>query len=113
MAHDGRIYTAGERFERARLIAKGGRQVFQRGSEDAVDAKIENRIDRLAQRAEERYQREAGQAFGLLDAAEDEVARTKVALRAARGSEKTAARKAYNDAKAAARRADSAARRYR
>lgn len=113
MAHDGRIYTAGERFERARLLIKGGRQAAQRGSEDAVDAKIENRIDRLDELAEIRYQREAGQAFGQLDAAEDEVARTKVALSSARGPEKAAARKAHNDAKDKARRADSAARKYR
>lgn len=113
MAHDGRIYTAGERFERARLLIKGGRQAAQRGSEDAVDAKIENRLDRLDEKAEIRYEREAGQAFGQLEKAEDEVARTKVALRSARGPEKTSARKAHNEAKAKARRADSAARRYR
>lgn len=113
MAHDGRIYTAGERFERARLLIKGTRQAGQRGSAEAVDARINNRLDRLEERAATRYEREAGQAFGQLEAAEDEVARTKVAMRAARGPEKATARKAHNDAKAAARRADSAARRYR
>jgi hypothetical protein len=113
MAHDGRIYTAGERFERARLIVKGGRQAVQRGSEELVDAKIENRLDRLDAKAEERYEREAGMAFRQLDAAENEVSATKLALRAARGSDRAAARRAHNDAKAKARRADSAARRYR
>jgi hypothetical protein len=108
-----RQYTAGERFERARLIVKGGRQAAQRGSEHAVDARIENRIDRLDQKAEERYARSAGIALGALESAENELAKAEHALRMAKGPEKAAARRARNDAKAKVRRADSAARKYR
>ncbi|MGW0626450.1 hypothetical protein [Streptomyces sp. NPDC002758] len=113
MAHDGRIYTAGERFERARLIVKGGRQAAQRGSEDAVDARIENRIDRIDAKAEERYARNASVAIGALEAAENELARAEHALRMARGPEKTAARRARNDAKDKVNRAKTAARKFR
>jgi hypothetical protein len=112
MANDGRIYTAGERFQIARLAIKGGRQAVQRGSEHAVDARIDNALDRIEDRAATRYQREAGAAFGQLEATEDEVARSKAALRAARGPEKSAARQAHNDAKGKQRRADRAARKY-
>lgn len=108
-----REYTAGERLERARLILKGGRQAAQRGSEYAVDASVERRIDRIDQRAEERWARGAHIAHQAVDNARTELARAEHALRMAKGSDKTAARRAVNDAKDKARRADSAARKYR
>ncbi len=89
---------------------EAGRQ-FQRGSEHAVDARIDNALDRIEHRAATRYQREAGAAFGQLEAAEDEVARAKAALRAARGPEKVRP-PSPAAAKDKQRRADRAARRY-
>ena len=108
-----RQYTAAERFERARFLVKGGRQAAQRGHEDAVDARINNRIDRIDAKAEERYARNAGVAFSALETAEDQLAQAEHALRMAKGPDKAAARKARNDAKDQVRRANAAARKYR
>lgn len=103
-------YTWGETFSLIRLEAKAVRQVAATGDSDAGG---NARQDRIHNKAEERWQREAGHAFGQLETAEDEVARAKVELRGARGSEKTAARRAHNEAQAKLRRAQAAARKYR
>jgi hypothetical protein len=108
-----REYTAGERLERARLVLRGGRQIVRGGHEDAVDARTERRIDRIDQRAEERWARGAQVAHQAVDTARTELARAEHALRMAKGPEKTAARRAVSDAKGKARRADAAARKYR
>ncbi|MEU1273010.1 hypothetical protein [Streptomyces sp. NPDC005799] len=106
------MYTWGEVFGIAGHAIRGGRQVVRSGSEN-VDGGHGDRADRIADKAAERREREAAVAFGALEAAENELARTEHALRTARGREKDAARRARNDAKAMVRRTDAAARRYR
>lgn len=108
-----REYTAAERLARARLIVKGGRQVLQRGHESAVDARVERAIDRIDEKAEQRWARGAQTALTAVDSAETDLARAEHALRMARGPEKTAARQARNTAKDKVRRAQTAARKYR
>jgi hypothetical protein len=104
-------YTWGETLRLARLEMKAARRVVAAGDENAGGSdRAQNRIH---DKAQERWEREAGHAFGQLDAAENELAKAEVALRTARGPEKTAARQARNDAKAKVRRADAAARKYR
>ena len=103
-------YTWGETFRLARLEAKAARKVIRSGDENAGGSdRAQNRIH---DRAQQRWQREADVALGNLATAEQELARAEVALRSARGPEKAAARRARNDAKDKARRAESAARRY-
>ncbi|MGC9540185.1 DUF6257 family protein [Streptomyces sp. UG1] len=106
-------YTWGETFRLARLEAKMARQVVASGSETAVDGRLVRRADRIHDRAEERYERNARAALSQLEAADNELARAEAALRAARSPEKAGARRARNDAKARQRRAEAAARRYR
>jgi hypothetical protein len=108
-----REYTASERLERARLLFKGSRQIVRGGHEHAVDGRVERRIDRIDQRAEERWARGAQVAHQAVDSARTELARAEHALRMAKGPDKGAARQAVNDAKDKARRADAAARKYR
>jgi hypothetical protein len=104
-------YTLGEVWQLARLEAKAARRVVKHGDENAGGSdRAQNRIH---DKAQERWEREAGHAFGQLDAAENELAKAEVALRTARGPEKNAARQARNDAKAKVRRADATARKYR
>ncbi|MEV6737897.1 hypothetical protein AB0N14_13580 [Streptomyces sp. NPDC051104] len=104
-------YTFGEKLDLLRLETKAARRVIAAGDENAGGSdRAQNRIH---DRAQERWEREAGHAFGQLDTAKDELARAEVALRTARGPEKTAARRARNDAAAKVRRADAAARKYR
>lgn len=104
-------YTVGEIARLARLEFKAARRVIAAGDEHAGGS--DRRQDRIHDRAQQRWEREADAALGQLDAAESELAKAEVALRTARGPERSAAREARNDAKTKVRRADSAARRYR
>lgn len=108
-----RQYTFGERLQRARLLARGSRQILAGGHEDAVDPRVERRIDKIDAKAEDRYARNAGVALDALDTAKNELASAEHALRMAKGSEKGDARRARNGAKDKVRRADAAARKYR
>jgi hypothetical protein len=103
-------YTWGEKFKIARLDVKDARQVIATGDSDSVSGR---RQDRIHARAEERWYREANAALGLLETADNDLARAEATLRAASGPEKAAARKARNDARDKQRRADQAARKYR
>lgn len=103
-------YTWGERFRLARLEVKAARQVIATGDENTDD----RRQNRIHDRAEERYYRNADAALGLLRTADNELARAEAALRAAKpGKERDEARRTRNDAKSRQRRADVAARKYR
>ncbi|MGW5197348.1 hypothetical protein [Streptomyces spiralis] len=104
-------YTAGEIAQLARLELRSARRVVRAGSEHAGGN--DNAQNRIHDRAQQRWQREAQIALGALADAENELARAEHTLRTARGSEKAAARRARNDAKSKVRRAESAARRYR
>ncbi|MGW2223822.1 hypothetical protein [Streptomyces formicae] len=109
-------YTGPERRRIARLSARTIRQAVAsdgpNGTTDIVDPAIGAELDHIRRRGEERYEREAQAAFGLLDRAENAVAQAKANLRAADSKSKPAARKALADAKAAQRKADRAARKY-
>lgn len=91
---------------------RGGRQVVKNGHENA-DGGHGDRSDRIYDKAEERRERNAQAALAQLERADNDLAHAEAALAAARGPEKTAARKTRNDAKARQRRADSAARKFR
>lgn len=106
------MYTWGEVFGLAGHTARGARQVVKNGHEHA-DGGHGDRVERIRDKAVERYERQAAVAFGVLDAAENDLARAEHALRMARGSEKAAARRARNDAKQKRNRADTAARKFR
>lgn len=104
-------YTAGEIVRLARLEFKAARRVVAAGHENAGGN--DRAQDRIHDRAQQRWEREAGAALNQLEAAENELAKAEVALRSARGTDKDAARRARNDAKDRVRRADNTARKYR
>jgi hypothetical protein len=104
-------YTAGEIARLARLEFKAARRVVAAGHEAAGGN--DRAQDRIHDRAQQRWEREASVAFNQLDAAESELAKAEIALRSARGTDKAAARSARNDAKDKVRRADKTARKYR
>jgi hypothetical protein len=104
-------YTAGEIAKLARLEFKAARRVVAAGHEAAGGN--DRAQDRIHDRAQQRWEREAGVAFNQLEAAENELATAEVNLRSARGEDKAAARRARNDAKDKVRRANNAARKYR
>ncbi|MET9813169.1 hypothetical protein [Streptomyces sp. NPDC006355] len=104
-------YTAGEIARLARLEFKAARRVVAAGHEAAGGS--DRAQDRIHDRAQRRWEREADAAFGQLDAAENELAQAEVNLRSARGADKEAARRARNDAKDKVRRANNTARKYR
>lgn len=68
--------------------------------------RIDNRLDRIEERANDRYDREFRKAEARIEQALDAVADAKVELRNAKGRDKLTARRALNDAKQALRRAE-------
>lgn len=109
-------YTAAEKWQIAKLSAKTLKQAAAsdgpNGTTDIVDPRIGAQLDRIRQRGEDRYEREAGAVFAKLDAAENALARAKADLKTADSKSKAAARRAVQDAKDAHRKADRAARKY-
>lgn len=85
-------YTRSEKAERAGLVAKGAYKAY--GDTSAIERKVEKIDDRAA----DRYQREVKAHTRQLDAAKDEVAAAKVREKAASGSDRSAARAARKDA---------------
>ena len=106
------MFTWGEVFGIAGHTVKGGRQVVKNGHESA-DGGHGDRADRIYDKAQERRERNAQAALAQLERADNDLAHAEAALAAARGPEKTAARRVRNDAKNRQRRADSAARKFR
>lgn len=104
-------YTAGEIAQLARLEFKAVRRVVAAGHEGAGGS--DRAQDRIHDRAQQRWEREAAAALNQLDAAESELAKAEVTLRSARSADKDAARRARNDAKDKVRRARNTARKYR
>lgn len=104
-------YTAGEIARLARLEFKAARGVVAAGHESAGGS--DRAQDRIHDRAQQRWEREADAAHSQLDAAENELAKAEVNLRSARGADKAAARSARNDAKDKVRRANNTVRKYR
>ncbi|MFD5492262.1 hypothetical protein ACFWH4_04810 [Streptomyces sp. NPDC127091] len=107
------MYRAGEKFRLGLLAVRGARQVVKGGSEKAVSPRIDRAMGRITDRAQQRREHEARTAAPQLETAEDQLARTETALRAAKGPDKGAARRARNDAKARVHRAEATACRYR
>lgn len=109
-------YTSAERRRIAALSARTIKQAVAsdgpNGTTDIVDPAIGHELDRIRERGEDRYEREAQYAFRQLDQAETAVIQAKYALKAAAPKDRSAARRALNDAKAAQRKADRAARKY-
>jgi hypothetical protein len=92
---DYRSYTPAERRQRAWLILRGTKQALA----DAVDPRIDRRIDRIDARAADRGEREALALYKQHDQAENELATAKAQERAAR-------REGRPDAKAARQKAE-------
>ncbi|MGC9540360.1 hypothetical protein [Streptomyces sp. UG1] len=110
------MYTPGEKLRLAWLTAKAAKSAIlyaRQGQDDwQPNPRIEREMDCITDRAEKRWERESSAAFAKLAEAEDELTAAKADLRAAKGPEKTAARRRRNDAKDKVRRARAAARRY-
>ncbi len=103
-----RSYTASEKWQRTKLILRGSKQAIA----DAVDPKIERRIQRLDDRAEERGAREAKALLRQDNQAKNDLATARVAERAARrGPERDAAKADRKAAEERARHTESAIRR--
>lgn len=102
MAEPYRSYTAAEKRERRRLVARGGWQTRGLGQYEAgderVDSRISNRIDAIDKSAEERGQRDQQSMQSRLNAARTAESDARTAIRLARGEEKRAARRAAADA---------------
>jgi hypothetical protein len=103
-------YTWGEAARLARLEFKDARKVIAAGDADAAGSG--RRQNRIHDKAEARWERNANAALDLLRSADAELARAEASLRAARGTDKAAARRTRNDARDKQRRADRAARKY-
>lgn len=91
---DYRSYTGRERRQRAWLVLRGTKQAFA----DAVDPRIDQRIDRIDAVAADRGQREALALMRQNDQAENELATARARERAARGADRQAAREARKTA---------------
>lgn len=83
-----RSYTGPERRRRAWLILRTTRQALA----DAVDPVLDQHIDRIDARAEDRGQREAFALYQQNETAANELATARARERAARGTDRTAAR---------------------
>ncbi|MCP3820086.1 hypothetical protein NLX86_18895 [Streptomyces sp. A3M-1-3] len=103
-----RSYTPAERRTRAWLVVCGAKQAFA----DCVDPLIEQRIDRIDERAEDRGYREAAALHRLHEQAKDEVAAAKAAERAASREDRRAARTAREKAERRLRDTERAVRRH-
>jgi hypothetical protein len=101
-------YTTAEQLTRARLFVKGGRAAQAGRSTAGVD----NRLDRLEEKAIDRSEREADAAIGQVDRARSQAAAAKIALRTARPADRQTARQAARTADADLRRAERGARKY-
>lgn len=103
-------YTLGELIRVTGLEIRAIHRVGVAGDSDAAgDTRPQERIHA---RAQARWDRDAGAALDLLRTADSELSRAEAALRAAKGSDKAAARRTRNDARDKQRRADRAARKY-
>ncbi|MFE9391204.1 hypothetical protein [Streptomyces sp. NPDC006784] len=100
----GHTYTTSEKARRTRLLAKGARRAY--GDITA----IERELDRIDERAADRYEREQRALDRQVDQAKDQVAAAKAAEKAADYSERQAAKQARKDAEDRLRRAERARR---
>ncbi|MGO4752691.1 hypothetical protein AB4212_29485, partial [Streptomyces sp. 2MCAF27] len=89
-----RSYTAAEKRQRAWLILRGTKQA----AADAVDPKLDRKIERIDAIAAERGQREAAALIRQDEKAKAALAAAKAAERAARREDRTAAREARKQA---------------
>ena len=87
-----RSYTGREKRERARLILRTTRQAF--AGPDAIDARLNDRLDRIDERAADRGAREAAALYRQNETAQDELAKAKATERAAKRGDRPAARTA-------------------
>lgn len=101
-----RRYTRSEKTKRAGLLARGIKQAL--AGADAIDPRIERKIDRLDARAEDRYEREITAHIRQLDAARSEAAAARARERAAAPSERSAARRDRQAAEEVVKRAERA-----
>ncbi|MEU8823651.1 hypothetical protein [Streptomyces sp. NPDC048636] len=102
-----RSYTSREKRQRAMLILRTTKQA----AADAVDPKLNRRIEQIDARAEERGQLEAVALHRQNDKARAELAAAKAAERAASREDRTAARDARKRAEKRARATEQAIRR--
>ncbi|MDT3396153.1 hypothetical protein RKE29_05775 [Streptomyces sp. B1866] len=102
-----RSYTRAEKRQRARLLLRGGRQALA----GAVDPRIDRRIEEIDARAEDRGLREAAALHRQHDQAKDDLAAAKAAERAAKWSDRPAAREARKQAEQRVRATEHALRR--
>ena len=108
--------TPSERRRRARLVAKGawqtrGANPYTDGS-TLPDSRVQDEIDRIDARGEKRWKDEAEAYASQVRTARTAVASAKAALRAAKGPEKTAARRALREQEQQLTRAENAARKH-
>lgn len=105
-----RSYTRAEQRERARLILRGSKQAL--AGTEAIDPRVERRIETIDARAADRGAREADALFDQHDQAKNGLARARAVERAARrGQEKAAAKAARKEAEQRAKATERAIRR--
>lgn len=98
------IYTRGEKARLAKLGVKGVRQAY--GDTSAIDREIE----RIHERAADRYEREQRAHARQIDQAREKVATAKAAVKAADHKQRATAKQQLRDAETELRRAERAAR---
>ncbi|MFP3986902.1 hypothetical protein U9R90_05245 [Streptomyces sp. E11-3] len=106
MTDNYRSYTAAERRTRGWLVLRGAKQAVA----DCVDPSLENRIDRIDERAEDRGRREVTAMARELEAARNNAAAAKAAEQVADRNDKPALRQARRDAEKTLTRVEQAAR---
>lgn len=102
-----RSYTRAEKSKRAWLVLRGAKQALA----DNVDPRLEHRIDRIDERAEDRGIREARALLQQNEQAKDNLAAAKAKERAAGREERPAARENRKKAEQQLRRTTAACRR--
>ncbi len=91
-----RSYTRREQRQRALLILRTTRQAI--AGSDAIDPKLNDRLDRIDARAADRGAREAAALRRQNETARDELAKAKATERAAKRPDRSAARTARRTA---------------
>ncbi|MGW2367136.1 hypothetical protein ACWCZ5_16330 [Streptomyces sp. NPDC001667] len=102
-------YTRAEKREQAWLLLRGSRQAVA----DAVDPRIEARLDAIGERGRERALREAAALLWRLEAAKDAAADARAAERTAPRAERSQARRAVKETQKRVERVQQEVDRYR
>lgn len=109
-------YTIGEGAALGWHMLRGAKQAAAADAwtdEDTVDPEIYHRMNRIDEKAQERWELDRSIALRGLDQAKQDLARAEFALRSAKPQDKTAARKVRNTAKQDLARVQRAANKYR